>query len=1000
MTKLLIFIFIAVIVCASSLGAQEYFQQEVNFKIDVKLNDINHSLHASESIEYINNSPDTLYFIWFHLWPNAYKNKHTALARQQIELMQKKLFYSHENDRGYIDSLDFRADGKELIWEYDPDNIDICKVYLGKPLLPGEKVIISTPFYVKIPTSDFSRLGHYGQSYQITQWFPKPAVYDRQGWHQMPYLDMGEFYSEFGSFEVSITLPENYVVGATGNLQDKTEIVWLDSIAAATAKKKNFMHGEIEDFPVSSKRMKTLLYKESNIHDFAWFADKRFNVLKGQVTLQGSGKKVTTWVMFTNYEGRLWKNAIEYVNDAVLYYSKWYGDYAYSQCTAVEGALSAGGGMEYPCITIIGYSGNALSLEEVIMHEVGHNWFYGILGSNEREHPWLDEGINTFSQLRYMQAKYPDIRFSQGYLDSPMAEYLGVYNLPYQVQYEFLYWLDGRRNLDQPCTLSSTEFYALDYFGVLYMKTAFIFNFLLHYLGEKEFDNIMQEYYRKWKFKHPQPEDLRKIFEEKSDKDLSWFFDDMLGSKKKVDYKITGIRKTENPDQPYEFTLKNAGRINSPVPWSLLKDGEIIGSYWTVNPGEKISIPVDRSDFDEIVIDAENIMPDINDKNNNIRKTGLCKKAEPLKLKFLGGLDLPGSNKIYWMPLMAGNLYDGFMAGGIIYNSLLPMKKFEFMAMPFYGFESQSLAGNTGITYHIFPVENFERIDLSLSGMQYSIGDAGIINRLKFTTDFWIRNRKEGNNAAHHLYLQAYYLKNIEELVYNAEDVYLMLGNARYEYKFTGRFNPWSWNVNLQAAEEFGKAWAEGKYRFSYTDPRKGFNIRVFAGTFLYESDEYYGNYNFRLSGWNGYQDYLFENIFPGRVEAIKPETYNKFWANQFLLNDGGFALNTPLGQTNEWLAAINLTAEIPIPVPVAGYFNAGTWAGINDFSYSKNIAMEAGVNIIIIRNVAEVYFPILVSGDLKYVNDLADKKYIEKVRFTLNLKLEDIAKLIQNYRL
>src|SRR3989339_676594 len=173
--------------------AQSYFQQEVNYVINVTLDDGNHFLHADLSLEYINNSPDTLKEIYFHLWPNAYKNNETAYAKQQSELRRDRFHFAEKNQRGYMDSLDFKVDGNSVKWEFDAKHIDICKLLLLEPLLPGKKINISTPFRVKLPSS-FSRLGHWGQQYQITQWYPKPAVYDKTGWHPMSYLDMGEFY--------------------------------------------------------------------------------------------------------------------------------------------------------------------------------------------------------------------------------------------------------------------------------------------------------------------------------------------------------------------------------------------------------------------------------------------------------------------------------------------------------------------------------------------------------------------------------------------------------------------------------------------------------------------------------------------------------------------------------------------------------------------------------------------------------------------------------------
>jgi hypothetical protein len=294
--------------------SQDYFQQEVNYRITVALNDSAHSLSGYESISYINHAPNSLTFLYFHLWPNAYKNDLTAFAHQQLINGNTDHHFASDAEHGFIDSLKFRINGKPVAWEYCKDSIDICRILLNEPLRPADSIVITTPFYVRIP-GDFSRFGHVGQSYQITQWYPKPAVYDRLGWHQMPYLDQGEFYSEFGSYDVSITLPRDYVVGATGNLVTEEERIWLEQKAAGKI---------IIRSPGTNSGLKTIRYTEKNIHDFAWFADKSYKVAKGEVILS-NGHKVTTWAMYPEVESDLWNNTIEYINDAVRYYSQWYG---------------------------------------------------------------------------------------------------------------------------------------------------------------------------------------------------------------------------------------------------------------------------------------------------------------------------------------------------------------------------------------------------------------------------------------------------------------------------------------------------------------------------------------------------------------------------------------------------------------------------------------------------------------------------------------------------
>jgi hypothetical protein len=346
---------------------------------------------------------------------------------------ETKFYFAEDKDRGFIDSLDFKVNNVSLKWAYLKDTIDICKVQLSRPLLPGDTIQISTPFHVKIPSGKFSRLGHIGESYQITQWFPKPAVFDKDGWQYMPYIQQGEFYSEFGSFDVSITLPANYVLGATGDMIDgPEEQLWLDQKVEKTKRVVEFNPYDMS-FPPSDTIFKTLRFTQTNIHDFAWFCDKRYHVLKSKVITPHTKKEVTTWVMFTNAEGELWKESLKYIDDAVYYYSLWCGDYPYKNCTAVDGTISAGGGMEYPNITVIGKSNNAFYLDLVIAHEVGHNWFYGMLGSNERDHPWLDEGINSFYESRYIEQAYPNNRLLGDYADSKIGKFFDLHNYKYKI---------------------------------------------------------------------------------------------------------------------------------------------------------------------------------------------------------------------------------------------------------------------------------------------------------------------------------------------------------------------------------------------------------------------------------------------------------------------------------------------------------------------------------------------------------------------------------------
>ncbi|MEC7618141.1 MAG: M1 family metallopeptidase, partial [Bacteroidota bacterium] len=535
MKSLHIFIFLLInLIYHSTISQEKYFQQKVDTYIDVELDDKKHFLYGFEKIVYTNNSNQNLDSILIHLWPNAYQNIDTELGKQKIEDGQLYIKYAPNYTRGYIDSLEFKVNSKAVKWKLSDKHIDIAILSLNNSLKKGDSIEITTPFRVKIPSGRFSRLGHIGQSYQITQWFPKPAVYDADGWHPLPYLNQGEFYSEFGKYDVSITLPDNYVIMATGDLQNTEEIKFLNKKAIETEKLIAENKLPITDtlgkkdmsFPKSNTHYKTVRFIQNDVHDFAWFADKRYHVLKGEVKLPSSGRTVETWALFTNNEAKLWSSAIEYLNDATYYFSKWVGEYPYNHVTAVDGTISAGGGMEYPNITVIGSSGNKYGLETVIIHEVGHNWYYGILGSNERDHAWMDEGLNTYIEIRYFEEKYGN----QSILNLSLGESKLNLDIQHKDVHRIGYQFNASRNYDQPMQMGSPKFTSMNYGGIVYSKTGIGFHYLKDYLGEELFDNCMHTYFDKWKFKHPKPKDIAEVFSLKSNKNLSWFFDDYVNT--------------------------------------------------------------------------------------------------------------------------------------------------------------------------------------------------------------------------------------------------------------------------------------------------------------------------------------------------------------------------------------------------------------------------------------------------------------------------------------
>lgn len=926
--KLLLLLIITLLV---NLSYSQYWQQQVNFLIEVSLNEKEKSLDGYERLEYINNSPDTLSYIWFHLWSNAYKNDKTAFSEQLLRNGNTKFYFSDKEEKGYMNRLDFKVNGLTARIEDHPQYIDIVKVILPSPLPPKEKAIITTPFHVKLPFN-FSRGGYDGSSFQVTQWYPKPAVYDLNGWHPMPYLDQGEFFSEFGNYDVRITLPKDFVVAATGLLQNQEEISWMKSRIDAPAKKKaissrsptskNAPKKPVEEtVDISPSGTKSLRYLQENIHDFAWFANKDFIVNYDSCQLQ-SGRVIDVYTFYTEKEKQVWKNSVQHSKDAIRFYSNEVGEYPYDIISAVQGPPSFGGGMEYPTITVISPMATEQQLDIVLAHEIGHNWFYGILASNEREHPWMDEGINSFYDKKYTLYKYGT---------DTNEEELVLQTLI-------------KQHKDQPITTRSEDFTSLNYGTVAYHKTAVWLQLVEEKLGEEKFKQTLQEYYNKWKFKHPYPKD---------------FYQSLKANNELADYVF------ELPDNTGPLpnqTLTGSSLISPLIPKSF-------SNYLKKSTKTAIilSPAIGYNSYDKFMLGGLVT-------NYKLPPSALQFVAVPLYA--FGSKKFNGIGKVSFTsyPLKTFQKIEFFLNG-----SMFSMNKFTD------GLNKDHYSGFTKfspvleITFKEKNLHSTKRKYIQLRS--YFISEKPF--RISFDTLF----------------------TGIDTLVYNSvtnESLNFNIHQLRLGIENTRALYPYNANFTAQASKEFIRLTFEGNYFFNYA--KGGLSLRLFGGKFFYNQDDNYpyGYYIERfflnMTGANGEEDYTYSNYFVGR---------NKFegiLSRQIMVRDGGFKIRTDLnankvGKTGDWLIAANLNTTIPdnlnplsvlpIKIPIRLFADVGTYAEAwEPDAETDRFLFDAGLHIPLFNETVNLYFPIIYSKPFNdYVKSIYPKnKLWNTMSFTLSL--------------
>ena len=930
---------------AANCQLSSYWQQQVNYNIDVTLNDVDNTLDGFVKMEYFNNSPDTLHFIWIHLWPNAYKNDKTAFTDQTLENGSTAFYFSNADKRGYINRLDFKVNGELAKTEDHPQQQDIIKLILPKPIAPKSNSKIETPFHVKLPHA-FSRGGHVDQAYWITQWYPKPAVYDSKGWHPMPYLDQGEFYAEFGNYEVQITLPENYVVAATGNLQNETEKQWLKNKKPFTREpklKKQPLQKKVaeENGIPSSKTTKTLQYKQNNVLDFAWFADKTYSIKTDTVALP-SGKIITAHVFYYSEHSEVWRNSIAMIKRAILTKSKWLGEYPYNVVSVVDGGN--GGGMEYPTITLLESGGSEKMLDFVINHEVGHNWFQAILATNERTHPWMDEGMNTYYDNRYAMQQYGNTNLDIIPTKSPFIKN----RMPDDIQHTLLQTVIGVKK-DQPIETTSEKFNSFNYNMVAYIKTGDWMKLLEDELGKDIFDKGMQAYYQRWQFKHPYPEDFKKVMEDVSGKNLDAIFA-LLN--KKGDLKNTPVKK----DIRFTsfFSLKETYKHNyifaAPAIGYNFYDKLMLGVLL-----HNYTLPLNKFQFVIAPLYA----------TQSKQLNGLGRVSYTL---------YPGSNGQKLEMALAGSRFSSKQSFDTLgtkvferFYKVVPSLKFYFSHAP----RSNKVSWLNFRTY-IIGEKRFTNYKYITGSDSMAVYPTAFINTNRYLNQL-------GFSMANYRVLYPYNYQ-----------LQLQQGEGFYRFNVTGQyFFNYAKGGGLNARVFAAK--------FGYLGSKK-------ASAYVYQP---------KLLGGTGEDDYTYSNYFVGRsASSSNPELpiANNGLAGQQIMvqNGGGLKLRMDQysflnGQSEDWIAAVNLNTTLPnrlfpFKLPLLLFLDIGTYAE----AWKKNAATSkflytGGLQLSLFKNVLNIYAPLVYSNEFKNTlkADPKQNKFLKRITFSIDLENINLKKLV-----
>ena len=594
---------------AISLGYAQNgrFQQAVAYQMEVAMDVSTNRYQGTQVLAYTNNSPDTLTRVFYHLYYNAFQPGSMMDVRSRTiadpdQRVKDRIAKLAPEEIGYLHPTRLTINGGPVSFK---EVGTVLEVDLTEPILPNSSVKFEMSFEGQVPLQvrRSGRDSEEGVRYSMSQWYPKMANYDEQGWHANPYVGR-EFYGIWGNFDVKITIDKSYTLGGTGYLQNPNQIG----------------HGyQDEGVKVPEPKGNTLTWHfvAPQVHDFMWAADNKYQHDKVQMA---NGITVHHFYIPGEKTTENWEKLKEFTPKAIDYLSKQFGQYPYKQFSVVQGG---DGGMEYAMSTLITGERSLPSLVGVMVHELAHSWFHGVLASNESLYPWMDEGFTSYASNLAMASIF------QANASPHRGSYGGYYRLV-------------KSGLEEPMSTHSDHYQTNSAYGAAaYSKGAVFLAQLGYVIGEEARDRGMYRYWNTWKFKHPNVNDLIRAMEKESGLELDWYKEYFVYSTKTIDY---GVKEVNASVDGTSITLERIGAMPMPIdlvitykdgtkelvylPLEILRGAKmeepnapklVLTQDWPwVYPTLTISLKRELDTIKSIEIDPSKRMADIQVENNKV----------------------------------------------------------------------------------------------------------------------------------------------------------------------------------------------------------------------------------------------------------------------------------------------------------------------------------------------------------------------------------------------
>ncbi len=902
-------------------------------KIDVKaIFDIeNKQIKISQTIQYQNTTQDVLQSIYLNDWNSSFSTKKTPLAIRIADEYKNDFHLAKNKDRGYSVITSIKQNNTDLVFQQLKDQIDVLKVELKEPLKPNDSYTINLEYIVQVPNAKFTSYGITDSGdLNLRYWYITPAIYNGE-WQYYSNKNLDDLFIPKSDITLEIEHPNTHTLTSELDLVNKIQLT-NKQVVKLKGKNRN--------------NNKLFLSKSSN---FNTIQSDDFAIVSN---ISNEGLDVLDRVLIT-----------EKVTKFIL---KNFGTYPHKRLllTEIDNVKDPVYGVNFLPKFIKTYP-NHFQYELKLLKIALHNYLENTLLVNPRKEQWLLDGIQIYYLMNYVNEYYPDMKFLGALADFWGVKSFHIADMKFNDKYTLAAMSAARTNRDQALTMQKDSLLKFNTNIANKYKAGIGLKYLDDFINSQVLETSITSFLSDYKLKQTTTKDFETYLKSKTDKNIDWFFTDYLSTRKKIDFKIKKVKKTEDS---ITLTIKNKRDNSMPISLYTLNNDSIISKRWIENVIESKTLTIPRNNANKLVLNYENIVPEINVRDNWKSLKGFFFNNKPLQFRLFKDIEDPNYNQVFLMPIAEfNNIYDGLTLGMRAYNTTVLRKLFKYKIEPSYGFKSKSLTGSAALSKTHYFNNNLFAINYGVVGSYTSYAEDLFVRQIKpSVTLFFRRNDDLRSNKRQTLKFRYLDIKRDED-TNNVSPTFrpnYKLFNIRYRNSNDNLINFNKWYTDFQIGEKFSKIAFNYEYRRLFQSNRQ-LNLRLFAGTFLKNKTDINSDYfSFALDRPT---DYLFDLPYLGRSEA------SGIFSQQYIAAEGGFKskLDTPFA--NQWITTFN--ASTTLWKYVLAYGDIGfVKSKFND----PHFVYDSGVRINLVTDYFEIYFPIY--SNLGW--EVGQPNYDEKIRF------------------